>query len=183
MRSRRSVLLVAGAAALLVTGCAQVLPAAGRPECKASSELITIAQSVTSATQLPCIEAFPIGWGFGGIEIDRGRTRFWLDSDRAGVRSVRVTLDESCDVTAASEVPREVVEITPYLQLTRLEGRREGTWYYQFDGGCVTHDFDFPEDAFDFSAFTVELQDMLGFFPRSALDERVEEELDQPLDP
>ena len=70
--------------------------------------LVLAAQAVPTASLLPCIEEFPVGWIFGGSEIERGLASFWLDSDRAGFQAVRVSLTETCDVS-------EAIEVTPGL--------------------------------------------------------------------
>ena len=44
--------------------------------------MILMAQSVPEATSLPCLAALPAGWTLDGVEVKRGRTRFWLNSDR-----------------------------------------------------------------------------------------------------
>ena len=64
---------------------------------------VLLAQSVPSATQLPCVSEFPSGWTFGGSNISDGLARFWLDSDRAGIHAVEVALRPSCDTTDAIE--------------------------------------------------------------------------------
>src|SRR4029453_4009352 len=45
---------------------------------------VLMAQSVPSATLIPCIEALPVGWTYGGSDVSNGVARFWLRSDRRG---------------------------------------------------------------------------------------------------
>ena len=51
--------------------------AAGRPLCTDTEDgvFVLLAQSVPSATQLPCVSEFPVGWTFGGSDISRGLSR------------------------------------------------------------------------------------------------------------
>src|SRR5207253_1051072 len=67
-------------------------PVTTPPECGTGNAMILMAQAVPSATRLPCIATLPSGWTFGGADMQRGRARFWLDSDRAGARAIVVTL-------------------------------------------------------------------------------------------
>lgn len=60
-----------------------------------------------TAAVLPCIDALPVGWSFDAMDVVDGRTRLFLDSDRAGFHAVDVTLTESCDVEGATEVPTD----------------------------------------------------------------------------
>jgi hypothetical protein len=64
---------------------------------------VLVAQAVPTATLVPCILEFPAGWSYGGSDVRRGLARYWLSSDRAGVRSVEIALSPSCDVTGLEE--------------------------------------------------------------------------------
>ena len=151
----------------LVAGCGSdgFAAEAGVPECEPSGELVAIAQAVPSATFVPCIEEFPVGWSFGGMDVRDGHATFSLSNDRAGVRSVEVTLAETCDTSGATELssagrPRR------FLRVDELAARRRGAWLHRFVGGCVTYGFSVPTDTYDFDAFNVELEAALGFFSR-----------------
>ena len=152
---------------VLLAGCGGdgVAAEAGVPECEPSGELVAIAQAVPSAAFVPCIEEFPVGWSFGGMDVRNGRASFSLSNDRAGVRSVEVTLDETCDTSGATELssagrPRR------FLRVDELAARRRGAWLHRFAGGCVTYGFSVPTGTYDFDAFNVELEAALGFFSR-----------------
>ena len=159
--------LVLALAGSLAAGCGGegLVAEAGVPECEPSGELVAIAQAVPTATFVPCIEEFPVGWSFGGMDVRDGHASFSLSNDRAGVRSVEVTLDETCDTSGATELssagrPRR------YLRVDELAARRRGAWLHRFAGGCVTYGFSVPTDTYDFDAFNVELEAALGFFSR-----------------
>lgn len=139
--------------------------------------LLLAAQAVPTTTLLPCIEEFPVGWFFGGSEIRSGLARFWLDSDRAGLRALEVRLTRDCDVS-------EAVEVTPSADeagTRRFEqppSRPPGfvsNRYYVFPGGCVTYRFAFDLDASPTLAFDID--EALGFRPRAALVERMREQV------
>ncbi len=56
----------------------------GSPDCGTGNMMVLMAQSVPSATSVPCLATRPAGWQLGGVQIRNDRGRFWLDSDRAG---------------------------------------------------------------------------------------------------
>jgi tRNA A-37 threonylcarbamoyl transferase component Bud32 len=114
------------------------------PTCGTSAVLVLLAQSVPSATSVPCIAALPAGWRLGGVHITNGDGSFWLDSDIAGERAVRATLrpPHGCDVSQASPVPSDEVGMRRYEQPEQLPPRLRTTRTYLFDGGCVTYEFD-----------------------------------------
>ena len=136
------------------------------PTCDHGDVLILIAQSVPSATYVPCITEFPVGWTFGGEDIDAARSVFWLDSDRAGSRAVTVTLDERCDTRGAVEVPVEPDEAgtTRFESPESLRNPYIADRFYVFKGGCVTYHFAFQPGA----SFTLALEatGALTFFSR-----------------
>jgi hypothetical protein len=162
--------LVVALVGALVTGCGDAgqTSGAGVPECEASGELVTIAQAVPTATFVPCIEALPVGWSFGDMEVRDGRASFTLSNDRAGVRSVEVTLEATCDTSDATELSGSG-RPHRFLRVDELSTRRRGAWLHRFPGGCVTYGFSVPTDTYDFDAFNVELETALGFFSRRTI--------------
>ncbi len=161
------VVLVASA----LTGCATRYKASLAPGCRKTETLVLMAQSVPTATEIPCISALPAGWSFRDIDVRSGRSTFDLDSDRAGDRSVVVTLRESCPgAQGADATPRESTEISTDERVARrfekvesvVDGYR-GTRFYVFPGGCVTYEFRFARQGL---ALVNEVSLALGFVGR-----------------
>lgn len=175
---------MAAAVALLAAGCASGGLGLGAPECEAEGALRAVAQSVPSAGLLPCVaEDLPAGWTFGGIDVERGRTEFWLDFDRIGGKAVVVTLAERCDVAGATRERASATSAAAgYLRLTRLTPSVEGTRYDLFSGGCVTYDFDVPEEL-DLDVFLNDIAASVGLFERRAVADEVRSDLGLELDP
>ena len=119
------------------------------PTCDRGNVLILLAQSVPSAAYIPCITEFPVGWTFGGEDIDSSTSEFWLDSDRAGPKAVTVTLAPTCDVRGAVRVPVEPDEAgtTRYESPESLPPAFVADRFYRFSGGCVTYHFAFQPGA------------------------------------
>ena len=139
----------------------------------ADTGLVLAAQSVPSATLLPCIESLPIGWTFGGTDVRNGLDRFWLDSDRAGIHAVEVSLTRSCNVSSAVEVAPAPDEAGTkrYEQPISLPPYFEADRYYTFPGGCVTYWYRFQTGAA--STLVFEADEALSFLPRATFVKKV----------
>ncbi len=157
------------------------LPIEGSPDCGTGDDAITVAQSVPSATLVPCIATLPAGWELGGVRVKRDRTRLWLDSDLAGDRAVEATLtpQDECDVSDATPVPSDEIGTERYEQPERLPPGLRSTRFYLFPGGCVTYRFEFDDEATPGLMFSVD--QALAFQPRSTLLDHVRATTDLDL--
>jgi hypothetical protein len=137
--------------------------------------LVLTAQAVPSATLVPCVAELPAGWSYAGADIRSGRARFWLDSDRGGFHAVEVELTPSCDTSNAVEVRPAPDEIGArvYAEPIALDPALWANRYVVFSGGCATYRYRFAAGAP--STLSLEAEEALGFFPRSALVQDVEE--------
>ncbi len=128
-------------AAVALTGCAGL---GGRvPGCGDPLKLAIIAQSVASASYVPCINELPQGWQTSGFDPASGGTSFALDSDRSPGRPVMVRLSARCETAGASPSPPRAPGVLSYTRLTSISPRFAGTLYDVFPGGCVSYQFDF----------------------------------------
>ncbi len=149
----------------------------GSPDCANDSNLLVLmAQSVPSATSVPCVASLPAGWAVGGVRIRNDRGAFWLDSEDAGTRAVEVTLlpPELCPVAHASEVPSDEVGMRRFEQPEALPPDLRSIRTYVFDGGCVTYRFEFGGDAT--AALIFATDNALAFQPRETLVREVREQ-------
>jgi len=143
--------------------------------------LILVAQSVPTAKLIPCIAAYPAGWGFERIEVHRGKTEFSLESDRAGDAAVTVTLTRTCNVAGATLVQQNDEQSTQkYERIERAVGRYVGDRYYVFDGGCVTYHFDLDVKN-ERQALANEATQALTFMPRTEVSAQVADYSDGDL--
>jgi tRNA A-37 threonylcarbamoyl transferase component Bud32 len=134
-----AVAAIGGITAFLPASNGSRLAVTKPPECGTGHVMILMAQAVPSATSLPCLATLPSGWTFGGAEIQRGRARFWLDSDRAGARAIVVTLSATCGLQGAQEVPSDESGTRRFEAPSSLRPFRDRRTYV-FPGGCVTYD-------------------------------------------
>jgi hypothetical protein len=168
-----ALLLVAG----LLAGCTIATGASSEVDCpvEESELLLLAAQAVPSATLLPCIEALPAGWSFGGSDVRSGDARFWLDSDRAGFHAIEVSLTRSCRTLGAVDVTSQTQEVG--VQDLILEYELDpftADRYLVFPGGCVTYRYRFAAGAEP--ALALEADQALTFGLRSTLVALVEDE-------
>jgi hypothetical protein len=170
------------ASAAAAPACAVGAPAS-RVSCSATDGTIFIlaAQAVPTSTLLPCVAILPAGWSYGGSDVRSGIATFWLDNDRAGIRSVEVDLTATCDVSDAVEAApgpdeggtrrfEQPISLTPAYQANR---------YFLFPGGCVTYRFQFQPGAA--TTLALDAGGALSFRPRAPLVEFVRREFGETL--
>jgi hypothetical protein len=134
------------ATALLLAGCggngtsiSHELPGcATGDDATAANGVVLMAQSVPTATWLPCVESVPVGWTFAGLDARSGSSRFWLDSNRDGAHAIEVVLTEDCDTSGATEIPSDREDLRRFERVTQVAPQYHGRRYYVFDGGCLT---------------------------------------------
>ena len=154
------------AMASLVPACGTVLPSV--PECGTARRLAIVAQSVPTASYVPCLVALPEGWEVSRFDAESGHTRFSLVPDRGGGRPVDIELSEGCDVAGATPQPARSEGARTYLRLSSVSPRYAGTLFDVFAGGCVRYRFDF--DRGPHIPLMEELRGAVALFPRRQLE-------------
>ena len=137
---------------------------------------VLMAQSVPSATLIPCIEALPAGWTYGGSDVSNAVARFWLDSDRGGYHAVEVSLEASCRITGAVDVTNSTSEggVRVYVNEFDLHPFSANK-YFVFPGGCVTYRYRFGPEAE--ATLALEADVAVTFGLRTVLVAQVQDEL------
>jgi tRNA A-37 threonylcarbamoyl transferase component Bud32/membrane-associated phospholipid phosphatase len=130
------------------------------------------AQSVPSASLVPCVELLP-GWTVAGVNARNGWSQFALNHDRAGNSAMVVRLTASCEPAQATELPHSRPGVRHYQHTERLPGSFAATWYDRFPGGCVTSRLHSTSDLQ--GKFATEAPFILGFTPRQALQQALAE--------
>lgn len=171
MRARLRWVVVMAAASVLSTSCGTVTNRTA-PTCvqRGADTLILMAQAVPSAEQVPCIAGYPAGWHFASMDVGRDRADFVLDSDRAGISAVRVTLREECDLEGATEIPSDEPNTRRFERILSVVNGFRAERTYQFEGGCATYRFNFQQRG---QALVNEVSVALGFISRERLAEEV----------
>lgn len=144
---------VAGAAMvalLALPGCSGVddqsaLLRCDEPGRDVASGVLLMAQSVPTASMVPCLGAMPPDWQIGDFDARSGRGRFELHylvvagGDRRGVK---VELTRRCDRGGAREVVSDRRGMRRYDRVERDDGRLIDQRFYSYPGGCTTYRFD-----------------------------------------
>jgi hypothetical protein len=173
-------LVLLGAVAL--GGCAsdatatETLPVCAEgEEGAATNGVVLMAQSVPSASWIPCLRtALPLGWGFFHLAARDGEARFWLDSDRDGQKAIEVSLEPSCDTAGATRIASDREGMQRFERVRMTTPRYEGERYYVFDGGCITFTFRLTGESRG-EALALATQSV-GAISRDTLLEQVQEE-------
>jgi membrane-associated phospholipid phosphatase/serine/threonine protein kinase len=151
------------------------------PDCGTGNLMILMAQSVPSATSIPCIATTPAGWTPGDVHVQRGRTSFSLDSDQAGDDAVEVVFGPrgSCDIAGAQEVPTDEEGTVRYETPEQIRPELVGRRTYRFPGGCTTYRYAFERG--EASALLFAVDQALGFQDRESLVRAVRDDTDLRL--
>jgi hypothetical protein len=164
---------------LLLSGCSSSALSAAAPECpvgpeELSEELVIEAQSVPTATYLPCVSALPAGWRFGGLDARDGISTLTMFYDPVESSSVEVRLTRSCDVSGATEVPSEQPGVRTFNRVSSGGAVLEGRSHRTFEGGCITYSYSFSGP--DPSVILGQLESSVALWKREQIDERLAEE-------
>jgi len=137
-------ILIAGVVGLAaVASSCSVQQTVGAPWCQGAGSLLIMAQSVPTASQIPCLEPLPDGWQVVTVNVNQDRTVVTLDSDRAGDGAAVLRFEEECDVTEAVQAPTDQLSADRYDAIVTATPSFEGERFYVFPGGCVRWAFDF----------------------------------------
>jgi tRNA A-37 threonylcarbamoyl transferase component Bud32 len=125
-----------------------------------------MAQSVPSASLVPCVQLLPVGWSVAEVAVNNGRSVITLDHDRAGTAAMRVELTAACDLTGATKVSSEHPEALRYVLVDRASRA------YKFSGGCITQRFSAAAPSMLRMSDTASTE--VGFITREALRQALE---------
>jgi tRNA A-37 threonylcarbamoyl transferase component Bud32 len=149
--------------------------------CSDLEPLWLMAQSVPSASLVPCVRSRLPGWSVADVAANDGRSVLTLDHDRAGRRAVVVRLTAVCDRSpaGAAEVPSGALGVRRSAWVERGAGGFSATWWDRFPGGCVVYRLHSTVDVD--GRFTAELPALLGFASREELRQELSQRSDGRL--
>jgi tRNA A-37 threonylcarbamoyl transferase component Bud32 len=136
------------------------------------------AQSVPSATLVPCAASLPAGWRFVNVSegplpsaARNGWSVFTLRKYLVG--SLVVRLSATCDTTGAIQRPSDQPGAQRYERTDQGRSGRAATWYTVFPGGCVTAQLQWTSAAD--VGFATEARSIIDFTTRQALQQALEQ--------
>jgi tRNA A-37 threonylcarbamoyl transferase component Bud32 len=138
-----------------------------------------MAQSVPSASLVPCVQFLPAGWSVAEVAVNNGRSVITLDHDRAGKRALVVRLTAACDLAGATEVTSEQSGARRYLRVDRTTPGFSATRAYVFPGGCITARISAP--ATSGQQLTTQTSSAIGFTTRQELRQALSQRSDGRL--
>jgi tRNA A-37 threonylcarbamoyl transferase component Bud32 len=148
--------------------------------CSNLEPLWLMAQSVPSASLVPCVQVIPVGWSVAEVAVNSGRSLITVDHDRAGRAAVVVQLTASCDLAGAAEVTSEQPGARRYLRIDRNAPEFSATRAYVFPGGCITERFTAP--AASGQQLTGETSSAIGLTTREELRQALRQRSDGRLE-
>jgi hypothetical protein len=137
------------------------------------------AQSVPSASLVPCIRPRLDGWTVAEVAVNDGRSVVTLNHDRAGPSAVVLRLTAACDPAGAVQAPAPAPGVRRYQRAGSHTGEFRVTWYDLFPGGCLTYQLHSTSDVE--GSFAAELPALLGFATRDALRQALRQRSDGRL--
>jgi membrane-associated phospholipid phosphatase/tRNA A-37 threonylcarbamoyl transferase component Bud32 len=148
-------------------------------DCAADLEPLWLqAQSVPSASLVPCVPSLPAGWRFVGLSENsrpsaarNGWSLFTLAKYQVG--SLVVRLSATCDTTGATQQPSDQPRAQRYERTDHSGSGQAATWYTVFVGGCVTAQLDSTSAAN--AGFATEARSIIDFTTRQALQQALEQ--------
>jgi hypothetical protein len=149
-------------------------------DCSQLEPLWLMAQSVPSASLVPCVQLLPVGWSVAEVAVNNGRSVLTLDHDRAGKKAVVVELTSSCDLAGATEVTSEQPGARRYLRIDHDAPGFSATRAYAFPGGCITARISAP--AASGQQLTTETSSAIGFTTRQELRQALSQRSDGRLE-
>ncbi|MDP9219286.1 MAG: phosphatase PAP2 family protein [Actinomycetota bacterium] len=141
--------------------------------CDQPEPLWLLAQSVPSASLVPCVRSLPTGWAVASAKARNGSAEFTLAHDRVGSRALVVRLTAACDTSGATQQPSDQPGARRYERTEPGRSGASAAWHTVFLGGCVTAQLD-PTGAAN-RAFASEAAGVVGFITRHTLDQRLRE--------
>jgi tRNA A-37 threonylcarbamoyl transferase component Bud32/membrane-associated phospholipid phosphatase len=147
--------------------------------CSDLEPLWLMAQSVPSASLVPCVKLLPVGWSVAEVAVNNGRSVITLHHDRAGKRSLVVRLTAACDLAGTAEVTSEQPGARRYLRIDQNTAGFSATRAHAFPGGCITARISAP--AASGQQLTTETSSAIGFTTREQLRQALSQRSDGQL--
>lgn len=179
MRSGRRVVRVLVVAAVLAMPACEDMRENLHPVCEVRPPTILMAESVRSASRIPCVKSLPIGWTWGGFRAEDGETTFILNATAGGENAVTVRLVPRCSVEPTGGADPDEIEVDQHII---SEDPYEAERTYPFDGGCAIVRVAFVPGA-PVDRLLRDVDRSVGFLDRAAIDAELRSESDRRLDP
>jgi tRNA A-37 threonylcarbamoyl transferase component Bud32 len=132
-----------------------------------------LAQSVPSASLVPCLRPLPASWMVGNVTVNNGRSVIPLNHDRAGTGALVLRLTAHCDPPGATQITSNQPQVRSYQRIDRQTPGFEATRFDLFPGGCVTAQATVP--AANRAEVTSQLATIVGYTSRQILQQALDQ--------
>jgi tRNA A-37 threonylcarbamoyl transferase component Bud32 len=140
-------------------------------DCSQPEPLWLQAQSVPTASLVPCLNPLPAGWTFNSANVRNGWSTFILDHDRVGSEALVIRLTATCDTSGTIERSTRQPGTRRYERAQSSASGPGTAWYTVFPGGCVTAQL--HPAAGIHPGFAEEASSTLSFTTRGGLDQEL----------
>lgn len=144
----------------------------GESSCVSDTRNLLAAQSVPTASQVPCLTSFPDGWEVTDEDYARGSTRVRHSVPEVPGATVEMTFRETCEVPERSSASTSG-ELTVHDRTDRTGGAVHRVQVVVFEGGCVESVVDVP-GRIGGDAVLEELDESFRLVPRRELNAEVQ---------
>jgi hypothetical protein len=172
----RVAVLVAVAAAVLAAGCSgaignpvRVLPCTPSED-RLDKRMVLMAQSVPTASAVPCMGAELDDWFLDDLDSWDGRTRIEF-SRLIDEFALRIFLTRTCDRGRASETATDQPGTRRFDQRIRTGSSYRDRRFYLLPGACVTYEFQLTGTGAEEAA--EDISSAIGFVSRDQLADQV----------
>jgi hypothetical protein len=149
---------------VVMLGSACGAPENEQPACRSDSPTILMAESVPTASLVPCVDALPAGWTYHTFEADESAAAFSLEQ-QDGDGQLEVQLLSSCQATGERVALGGFPTVQQYRSVE--DGGALVVWTSTFPGGCVREQLSFPAPP---TALDVDrIHRAISFLPRDSL--------------
>jgi hypothetical protein len=172
----RVAVLVAVAVAVLATGCServgdplQVLPCTPAED-RLDKQLVLMAQSVPTASAVPCLRTELDDWFLDDVDSWEGWTRIELSRLLDQV-ALTIMLTATCDHSGASETATDQPGTRRFDERVRTGGAYRDRRFYVLPGACLAYQFQLTGTGTEAAA--QEISGAIGLVGRDQLADQV----------
>ena len=172
----RVAVLVAVAAAVLAVGCGssvgnpvRILPCTPSED-RLDDRMILMAQSVPTASAVPCMRTELDDWFLDDVDSWDGRTRIEF-SRLIDEFALRIMVTRTCDLGGASETTTDQPGTRRFDERIRTEGSYRDRRFYLLPGACVAYEFQLTGTGAEEAA--QDISGAIGFVSRDQLADQV----------
>jgi hypothetical protein len=173
---RRVAVLVAVAAAVLAAGCSsaistplRVLPCTPSDD-QLDKQLVLMAQSVPTASAVPCLRAELDDWFLDDLDSWDGRTKIEF-SRLIDQVALTIELTATCDRGGATETATDQPGTRRFDERIRTGGTYRDRRFYLLPGACMAYEFELAGTGVEAAA--EEISGAIGLVSRDRLADQV----------